>query len=96
MNYLKSITSSVLSSTGVSFPFNIGERIPGLEAGSSIWEIREGVKKVGIGWQVGILTSRMTVAQLLSSSSIRLLDLCSQATKIGGRYSTLPKTRSRS
>ncbi|CAK9786513.1 hypothetical protein CC85DRAFT_256266 [Cutaneotrichosporon oleaginosum] len=45
MNYLKSITSSVLSSTGVSFPFTIGERIPGTEAGASVWEIREGVKK---------------------------------------------------
>lgn len=48
MNYLKSITSSVLSSTGVSFPFTIGERIAGTEAGASIWEIREGVKKVSI------------------------------------------------
>lgn len=46
MNYLKSITTSVLNSTGVSFPFSIGERIPGLEAGSTIWDIREGVKKV--------------------------------------------------
>lgn len=46
MNYLKSITDAVLQSTGVSFPFSIGERIPGLEQGSSIWEIREGVKKV--------------------------------------------------
>ena len=46
MNYLKSITTSVLNSTGVSFPFAIGERIPGLEAGSSIWELREGTKKV--------------------------------------------------
>ncbi|WOO79216.1 N-terminal kinase-like protein [Vanrija pseudolonga] len=45
MNYLKSITTSVLNSTGVSFPFSIGERIPGLEAGSTIWDIREGVKK---------------------------------------------------
>lgn len=46
MNYLKSITTSVLNSTGVSFPFTVGERIPGIEAGSSIWELREGVKKV--------------------------------------------------
>jgi SCY1-like protein 1 len=46
MNYLKSITTSVLNSTGVTFPFSIGERIPGLDAQSSIWEIREGVKKV--------------------------------------------------
>ena len=46
MNYLKSTTDAVLQSTGVSFPFSIGERIPGLEQGSSIWEIREGVKKV--------------------------------------------------
>lgn len=46
MNYLKSITSTVLSSAGVSFPFAIGERIPGLESGSSIWEIKEGTKKV--------------------------------------------------
>ncbi|CAD6573941.1 MAG: hypothetical protein TREMPRED_000967 [Tremellales sp. Tagirdzhanova-0007] len=45
MNYLKSITTSVLASSGVSFPFAIGERIPGLDASSSIWEIREGVKK---------------------------------------------------
>lgn len=45
MNYLKSITSSVLSGTS-SFPFTIGERIPGTEAGASLWEIREGVKKV--------------------------------------------------
>lgn len=46
MNYLKSITTSVLASTGVSFPFSIGERIPGLDSSSSIWEIREAVKKV--------------------------------------------------
>ncbi|WVR00194.1 hypothetical protein IAU59_007336 [Kwoniella sp. CBS 9459] len=45
MNYLKSITTSVLQSTGVSFPFSIGERIPGIDASSSIWEIREGVKR---------------------------------------------------
>ncbi|KAL7418377.1 Nuclear aminoacylation-dependent tRNA export pathway component [Cryptotrichosporon argae] len=45
MNYLKSITSSVLQSTGVTFPFSIGERIPGLDTQSSIWEIREGVKR---------------------------------------------------
>jgi hypothetical protein len=52
MNYLKSITTSVLNSTGVSFPFTVGERIPGIEAGSSIWELREGVKKVrpGLGF----------------------------------------------
>jgi SCY1-like protein 1 len=50
MNYLKSITDAVLQSTGVAFPFSIGERIPGLEQGSSIWEIREGVKKVR--WQL--------------------------------------------
>lgn len=47
MNFLKSVTSTVLNSTGVSFPFTIGERIPGIEAGASIWDIREGVKKVG-------------------------------------------------
>lgn len=46
MNFLKSVTGAVLNSTGVSFPFTIGERIPGIEAGSSIWEVREGVKKV--------------------------------------------------
>lgn len=46
MNYLKSITTSVLNSTGVSFPFSIGERIPGLDTSSSIWEMREAVKKV--------------------------------------------------
>ncbi|WRT70322.1 uncharacterized protein IL334_007320 [Kwoniella shivajii] len=45
MNYLKSITTSVLQSAGVTFPFSIGERIPGLDSGSSIWEIREGVKR---------------------------------------------------
>ncbi len=45
MNYLKSITSSVLNSTGVSFPFSIGDRIAGLDPSSSIWEIKEGVKK---------------------------------------------------
>ncbi|KAK8853130.1 hypothetical protein IAR55_003831 [Kwoniella newhampshirensis] len=45
MNYLKSITTSVLQSTGVTFPFSIGERIPGLDSHSSIWEIREGVKR---------------------------------------------------
>ena len=45
MNYLKSITTSVLNSTGVSFPFSIGEWIPGIEPGSSIWDVREGVKK---------------------------------------------------
>ncbi|WWD19545.1 hypothetical protein CI109_104006 [Kwoniella shandongensis] len=45
MNYLKSITTSVLQSTGVTFPFSIGERIPGLDSQSSIWEIREGVKR---------------------------------------------------
>ena len=51
MNYLKSITSTVLSSAGVSYPFTIGERIPGQEPGSSIWELREGVKRVchGVG-----------------------------------------------
>jgi hypothetical protein len=46
MNYLKSITSTVLTSAGVSYPFTIGERIPGQEPGSSIWELREGVKRV--------------------------------------------------
>lgn len=46
MNFLKSVTSTVLNSTGVSFPFTIGERIPGIEAGATIWDIREGVKKV--------------------------------------------------
>ncbi|OCF38137.1 SCY1 protein kinase [Kwoniella heveanensis BCC8398] len=45
MNYLKSITTSVLQSTGVTFPFSIGERVPGLDSSSSIWEIREGVKR---------------------------------------------------
>ncbi|WVR07770.1 hypothetical protein IAU60_004813 [Kwoniella sp. DSM 27419] len=45
MNYLKSITTSVLQSTGVTFPFSIGDRIPGLDSSSSIWEIREGVKR---------------------------------------------------
>jgi SCY1-like protein 1 len=47
MDFLKSITSTVLSSTGVTtFPFTIGERIPGLEHGSTLWEIKEGTKKV--------------------------------------------------
>ncbi|WVQ84322.1 hypothetical protein IAT38_006474 [Cryptococcus sp. DSM 104549] len=45
MNYLKSITTTVLQSTGVAFPFSIGDRIPGLDSHSSIWEIREGVKR---------------------------------------------------
>lgn len=45
MNYLKSISTAVLNSTGVSFPFAIGERISGLDPYSSIWEIRDGVKK---------------------------------------------------
>jgi SCY1-like protein 1 len=45
MNYLKSITTTVLASTGVSFPFAIGERIPGLDTSSSIWDIREATKK---------------------------------------------------
>ncbi|ORX40692.1 armadillo-type protein [Kockovaella imperatae] len=45
MNYLKSITTTVLNSTGVSFPFSIGERIPGLDTSTSIWDVREGVKK---------------------------------------------------
>ncbi|OXG93598.1 SCY1-like [Cryptococcus neoformans A2-102-5] len=45
MNYLKSITTSVLQSTGITFPFSVGERIPGLDSHSSIWEIREGVKR---------------------------------------------------
>jgi len=48
MNYLKSITTSVLNSTGVTFPFSIGERIPGLDTHASIWDIREGVKKVSL------------------------------------------------
>lgn len=48
MNYLKSITTSVLQSTGVTFPFSVGERIPGLDSHSSIWEIREGVKRVSV------------------------------------------------
>lgn len=46
MNYLKSITTTVLQSTGVTFPFSIGERVPGLD-GQTIWDIREGVKRVG-------------------------------------------------
>lgn len=46
MNFLKSVTSTVLNSTGVSFPFTIGERIPGIEAGATLWDIREGVKRV--------------------------------------------------
>ncbi|ODO05374.1 SCY1 protein kinase [Cryptococcus wingfieldii CBS 7118] len=45
MNYLKSITSSVLQSTGVTFPFSIGERIAGVDSYSSIWDVREGVKR---------------------------------------------------
>ncbi|WWC64691.1 uncharacterized protein I303_107302 [Kwoniella dejecticola CBS 10117] len=45
MNYLKSITTSVLQSTGVTFPFSIGERIPGLDSSASIWEVREGIKR---------------------------------------------------
>lgn len=46
MNYLKSITSTVLNSTGVSFPFSIGERLAGVTSETSLWEVREGVKKV--------------------------------------------------
>jgi SCY1-like protein 1 len=45
MNYLKSITTTVLQSTGVTFPFSIGEKIPGLD-GQTIWDVREGVKRV--------------------------------------------------
>lgn len=56
MNYLKSITTTVLNSTGVSFPFTIGERIPGQEPGTSIWELREGVKRVSlsVGYRKGL------------------------------------------
>lgn len=53
MNYLKSITTTVLNSAGVSFPFTIGERIPGQEPGTSIWELREGVKRVRLGSNLG-------------------------------------------
>lgn len=53
MNYLKSIAGTVLSSTGVSYPFTIGEKIPGQEPGSSIWELREGVKRVRLTWSRG-------------------------------------------
>jgi hypothetical protein len=45
MNYLKSITTTVLQSTGVTFPFSVGEKIPGLD-GQTIWDVREGVKRV--------------------------------------------------
>lgn len=54
MNYLKSITSTVLSSAGVSYPFTIGERVPGQDSGSSIWELREGVKRVSFACPVMI------------------------------------------
>jgi SCY1-like protein 1 len=46
MDFLKSITTSVLASTGVSFPFTIGDKVPDLD-GKTIWEVREGIKKVG-------------------------------------------------
>ncbi|EIW72262.1 hypothetical protein TREMEDRAFT_26372 [Tremella mesenterica DSM 1558] len=45
MNYLKSITTTVLNSTGVAFPFSIGERIPGIDPANTIWDIREGVRR---------------------------------------------------
>lgn len=48
MDFLRNIASAALQSTGVSFPFTIGERIPGTE-GKTIWDIREGVKKVSLG-----------------------------------------------
>lgn len=46
MDFLRNIASAALQSTGVSFPFTIGDRIPGTE-GKTIWDVREGVKKVG-------------------------------------------------
>lgn len=58
MNFLKSVTSSVLSSTGVSFPFTIGERIPGIEAGATLWDIRFGVKKVSEGANIALVSSQ--------------------------------------
>jgi hypothetical protein len=48
MDFLRNIASAALQSTGVSFPFTIGERIPGTE-GKTIWDIREGIKKVSLG-----------------------------------------------
>lgn len=45
MDFLRNIASAALQSTGVSFPFTIGDRIPGTE-GKTIWDVREGVKKV--------------------------------------------------
>lgn len=47
MDFLRTIASAALQSTGVSFPFTIGDRIPGTE-GKTIWDIREGVKKVSL------------------------------------------------
>ena len=47
MDFLRNIASAALQSTGVSFPFTIGERIPGTE-GKTIWDIREGIKKVSL------------------------------------------------
>jgi hypothetical protein len=44
MDFLRNIASAALQSTGVSFPFTIGDRIPGTE-GKTIWDVREGVKK---------------------------------------------------
>lgn len=48
MDFLKSITTSVLNSTGVSFPFTIGDKVPDFE-GKTIWDVREGIKKVCAG-----------------------------------------------
>lgn len=45
MDFLRNIATAALQSTGVTFPFTIGDKIPGLSSNSSLWDIREGVKK---------------------------------------------------
>jgi SCY1-like protein 1 len=61
MNYLKSITTSVLNSSGITFPFSIGERIPGLDTQSSIWDIREGIKRVSPPYPHGSILSHTRI-----------------------------------
>jgi SCY1-like protein 1 len=45
MDFLRNIASAALQSTGVTFPFVIGDRVQGIPS-NSIWDVREGVKKV--------------------------------------------------
>jgi SCY1-like protein 1 len=51
MNILRNIATAALQSTGVTFPFHIGDRLslgpvnaPSFD-GSVIWDVRSGVKK---------------------------------------------------